>query len=107
MVAAAWIALVFLVVALVASTAVAAVRGVRLWRVLGSFSTEAETALDAVMRETAKAEARSDALTVSQERLARAVEHLKQSLAELAVLRAAAAEAKGTFDRVRSFVPSK
>ena len=104
---AAWIALVFLVVVLVASAAVAAVRGLRLWRAVGSFSTRVESALDTVMRETAKAEERSASLTANQERLTRATDHLKTSLAHLAVLRAAAAEANSTLDRIRSFVPTK
>ena len=68
---------------------------------------EAETALDTVMRETAEAEERSASLTANQERLTRAIDHLKTSLAQLAVLRAAAAEANATFNRIRSFVPSK
>ena len=107
MAAAAWIALVFLVVALVASAAVAVVRGLRLWRALRSFSAQAETALDTVMRETAEAEERSAGLTANQERLTKAIDHLKTSLAQLAVLRAAAAEANATFSRIRSVVPSK
>jgi hypothetical protein len=107
MAAAAWIALVFLVVALVASTAVAALRGLRLWRALGAFSAQAETALDRVTRETAKAEERSNSLTANEERLTRAIDHLKTSLAQLAVLRAAASEANATFQRIRGFVPSK
>ncbi len=81
---AAWIALAFLVVALVASAAVAVVRGLRLWRALSSFSAEAETALDVVMRETAEAEERAASLTAKQERLNRAIDHLKTSLAQLA-----------------------
>ena len=104
---AAWIALVFLVVALVASAAVAAVRGLRLWRAVGSFSTRVESALDTLMRETAKAEERSASLTSDQERLTGAIDHLKTSLAQLAVLRAAAAEANATFNRIRNVVPSK
>ena len=107
MAVAPWIALVFLVVALVASVAVAVVRGLRLWRALSSFSGRAESALDAVMRGTAEAEERAAALTTNQERLNKAIDHLKTSLAQLAVLRAAAAEANGTLARIRSFVPSK
>jgi hypothetical protein len=102
-----WIALAFLVVATVASAAIAGVRGLRLWRTFRSFSGQAETALDTVMQGTAKAEERSATLTANQERLARATEHLKTSLAQLAVLRAAAAEANATFKRVRSVVPTK
>jgi hypothetical protein len=107
MAVAAWIALVFLVVALVASSAVAVLRGVRLWRTLRSFSTQAEEALDTVERLTATAEERSAALTANQERLKQATERLRTSLAQLAVLRAAATEAKGTLDRILAFVPSK
>ncbi len=107
MILAAWIALVFLVVALIASATVAVVRGLRLWRAFSAFSARAETALDTVMRETAKAEERSGSLTANEERLTKAIDHLKRSLAELAVLRAAAAEANATFNRIRSVVPSK
>ncbi len=107
MATAPWIALVFLLVALVASATFAVVRGLHLWRGLRSFTGRAETALDSVMRLTATAEERSAALSANQERLKLATERLNRSLARLAVLRAAAAEANATFKRFRSVVPSK
>ena len=102
-----WIALAFLLLALIASLIYAGVRGLRLWRAFGSFSDEAGTALDSVTQLAAEAEERTAALTANQERLTSAIEHLKTSLAQLAVLRAAAGEAKETFQRIRNVVPSK
>lgn len=102
-----WIALAFLLLALIASLTYAVVRGLRLWRAFGSLSDQAGTALDTVTQLTAEAEQRTAALTANQERLTGAIEHLKTSLAQLAVLRAAAAETKETFQRIRNLVPSK
>lgn len=102
-----WIALAFLIVALVASVAVAFLRGRRLWRHISSFSGQAESALDQVMSAAAIAEERSASLTANQERLAKANKHLQASLAELAVLRAAADEVRAKFDRLRGVVPTK
>jgi ABC-type multidrug transport system fused ATPase/permease subunit len=102
-----WIALAFLLVALVASVTVAFLRGRRLWRSIRVFSGEAETALDQVMSAAAIAEERSASLTANQERLSQANNHLQASLAELAVLRAAADEARARFDRLRGVVPTK
>jgi len=107
MTVAAWIALGFLLVATIASLTVAGLRGLRLWRTFRSFSDQAETALDAVTRSTAAAEERAAALSANQERLRRATERLQISLAQLAVLRAAAAEANATFQRIRNVVPTK
>jgi hypothetical protein len=104
---AAWLSLVFLLVAAVASVSLAAFRGLRLWRSFRSFSDLAETALDDVMRNAAVAEERANSLTKNQERLTRAVAHLQASLAQLAVLRAAANETRAGFDRLRGIVPSK
>ena len=69
--------------------------------------TRPSTALDSVTQLAAEAEERTAALTANQERLTSAIEHLKTSLAQLAVLRAAAGEAKETFQRIRNVVPSK
>jgi hypothetical protein len=102
-----WIALAFLLLALIASATYAGVRGLRLWRSFGSFSDRAGMALDRVTRLTATAEEGIASLTVKEERLTGAIEHLQVSLARLAVLGAAAAEAKGTFDRIRNVVPIK
>jgi ABC-type multidrug transport system fused ATPase/permease subunit len=102
-----WIALAFLLVALVASVTVAFLRGRRLWRHISSFSGEAETALDKVMSAAAITEERSAAFTANQERLTKANERLQISLAELAILRAAADEARAKFDRLREILPTK
>ena len=104
---AGWIALAFLVVAVVASLAYVGVRGLRLWRSFRSFANATETALDHVTRATARAEEGSAALSANQERLAKAMEHLQISLAQLTVLRAAAAEVNAKLQVLRSLVPSK
>ena len=102
-----WIALAFLLVALVASSTVVFLRGRRLWRHISAFSGEAETALDQVMSAAAITEERSAAFTANQERLTKAKERLQVSLAELAVLRAAADEARAPLNRLRALLPTK
>ena len=102
-----WVALAFLLVATVASVTVAVVRGLRLWRVLRSFSGQAETAIDHVMRSAETTEERTATLATNQERLTQARTHLQASLAQLAVLRAAAAEVNAALDRLRKAVPTE
>ncbi len=102
-----WVALGFLLVATVASVTFAGVRGLRLWRVFRSFSGQAEQELDHVLRAAETTEQRSASLTTNQERLTQAREHLQISLAQLAVLRAAAAEANAALDRLRKAVPTE
>ena len=105
---AAWIALGFFLVAVVASLTFVGVRGLTLWRAFRSFSRTAETALDsghARRRDRRGALRRRSPRT--RQRLTRATEHLQISLAQLAVLRAAAAEANAAVKRLRSVVPSK
>ena len=103
-----WLALAFLLVATVASVTVAVVRGLRLWRVLGSFSGQAETALDDVMRcrrgdRGAHRDTRYETRSASRRR-----SHAPPGVArELAVLRAAAGEASAALDRLRRVVPRK
>ena len=104
---AVWIALAFLLVAVISSLAFVGLRALSLWRAFRSFSRTAETALERVTRAAAAAEASSGSITAKQERLARATEHLQTSLAQLALLRAAAAEANAALARLRGVVPSK
>ncbi len=104
---AAWIALVFLVVALGVSLAVAVVHGLRLWRTFRRFSRATTRALDDVLRKTATTEERVTALAAAPERVGAATEHLQGSLAELAALRAAASEANAVVARLRGVVPAK
>lgn len=102
-----WIPLLFLVVALAASGLVLARRGLRTWRAFRAFSTAAEEALDAVNSSAANAEQHAAAFAGASERLERAQARLSASLAELAVLRAAADEVRATVGGVRRFVPRK
>src|SRR3954452_9814578 len=98
-VTAAWIALIFLIVALAASFAHVVIHGLRLWRIFRSVGGAAESALSDVMRSADAAEAKAAALTGKSERIDQAREHLRQSLAQLATLRAAAAEASAPIAR--------
>ena len=91
---AAWISLGFLAVAAGGSATLAAVRGVRTYRAFRSFSDAASGALEAVLQRAATAEDHARSATGAGERLAAATGRLQDSLAGLAVLRAAAAEAR-------------
>jgi hypothetical protein len=91
-----WLSLLFLVVAAVGSIALALVRGLRTWRTARRVSAATTAALDDVMRRGEQAEAKASALSVKSARLESAVAQLQESLAELAVLRAAAASARST-----------
>ena len=94
-------------VAVVASLIFVGLRALRLWRAFWAFSRTATTAFDRVTRAAAKAEEHSASLTENQARLMRATERLQISLTQLALLRAAAAEARAAVDRVRGVVPTK
>ena len=104
---AVWIALAFLLVALVATPAVAGLRALKTWRSLRSFAGAIAAALDDVMDKGTAAEEHATALTANAERLAKATEHLQASLAQLALLRSAADEARATVARFRGAVPTK
>jgi flagellar hook-basal body complex protein FliE len=107
MATAAWIALGILLVALITSVSLALRSALRMWRNARTFSDTAQSALDDVMQSAAAAEEHSASLATNQERLDKATEHLQASLAQLAVLRAAADEVRAKFDRLRRVVPSK
>jgi hypothetical protein len=91
---AAWISLVFLVVAAGGSAAFAGVRGWGTYRAFRALSGETTRALDDVLERAGAAEQHALAATRSSERFASAVARLQRSLAELAILRDAAAEAR-------------
>jgi hypothetical protein len=91
-----WLSLLFLVVSAVGSIAFAAVRGLRTWRAARRLSNATTAALDDVMRKGEAAEAKATALTGKSARLESSIAHLQESLAELAVLRAAYANARST-----------
>ena len=106
-VTAAWIALIFLVAALAISLTYLVVHGLRLWRTFRSVGRAAETAMAKVMRSADAAEEKASALSAKSERIDQARAHLQRSLAELAALRAAAAETTGAIGRIRRVVPRK
>jgi hypothetical protein len=103
----AWYPVAFLVVALVASLAVAIARGLRMWRSFRAFSGSAGAAMSAVTTAAEQAETHAVAFAAATERLERAQVRLQQSLAEFAVLRAAADEVRATVAGVRGIVPRK
>jgi len=80
----------------VGSIAVAAVRGLRTYRLAKRVSGTASAALDEVMRKGEVAEAQAAALSGKSALLESSIAHLQESLAELAVLRAAFANARST-----------
>lgn len=102
-----WLALAFMLVASLGGLAYAAARG---WRLFRTFRRTSRRAADAVARVTdsaARAEERAAGLTAKSETLSHATEHLRQSLAELAVIRAAAAEPRSLLATIRGAVPRK
>jgi hypothetical protein len=101
------LSLLFLVVAIVASGVVLALRGLRLWRNVKSLTRAANAAAGALTSKAATAETQASALSAHTERLTAAVEQLQASLARLAVLRGAANEVKRSVDGLRSAVPRK
>jgi hypothetical protein len=103
----AWFPIAFLLLALVVSLAVLTRRGLRTWRSLRTFTASAEQAFDAVNASVAKAETSATAFAAATERLEQAQARLSASLAELAVLRAAADDVRTSVSRVRGIVPRK
>jgi hypothetical protein len=103
----AWFPAGFLVLALAGSLTVLFVRGRTAWRAFSSFSSAAELALDEINASAASAEQHAAAFAAASERLEHARARLSQSLAELAVLRAAADEVRARIKRTRGLVPHK
>ena len=89
-----WICLLFLVAAVVGSIAVAALRGLRTWRTFRRLTRSVSAAMDDVLVKGEAAEAKATALTEKSERVGSSIAHLQESLAELAILRTAFANAK-------------
>ena len=102
-----WISLLFLVVAIVGSIAVAASRALRTWRTFKRFSKTTSTAVAEVLETAAEAERHAAAFTEGTERLTAALTRLEQSRAQLAVIQAAAAEARASLFAFRGAVPRK
>src|SRR5260221_14576039 len=102
-----WISLLFLVLALVGSIAVAAVGGLRAWRTFRRFSRTASAAIAGVLETAAEAERHAVAFSEGTAKLSAAPAHLEQARAELAVIQAAATEARSTLFSFRGAVPRK
>jgi len=102
-----WLCAAFLVVAVVGGATVAGLRG---WRLYKAFRDTSSRTADAVARVTdaaMQAERRATSLAESTERLNRAIARLQESLAELAVLRAATDDVRNWIAVVRALVPTK
>lgn len=104
---AAWIALVFMVVAVAGSAVVLVLRGLRAWRTLRGFTRATADGVEQVLETAATAEKRALALTEGTTRLNEATAHLQESLAQLALIRAAADEARARVTSFRGAVPRK
>ena len=100
-------ALTFLVVAVLGSVSVAGVRAWRLWRTLQRASEQTGGALDRLAAQGAVTEQRAMGLTGNSERLDKAVERLRRTLAAFAIIRTAAAEPRALYDSIIGAVPRK
>jgi hypothetical protein len=103
----AWYPFIFLALALAGSLTVATRRGLRTWRTFRAFSSSTEQAIGTVNTSAEQAEAHAAAFTAATERLERAQARLQESLAELAVLRAAAEEVRASLAGVRGLIPRR
>ena len=102
-----WVSLLFLVVAVVGSIAYAAARGLRAWRTFRRFSRTTSSAISGVLETAAEAERHAAAFTERTEKLSAALVRLEESRADLAVIQAAAAEARSSLTSLRGAVPRK
>jgi hypothetical protein len=102
-----WISLAFLVVVFLASAAHLVVHGLRAWRTFRSFSRTIHDAADAVLATAALAEEHAGGLGTGAARLDAATTGLRASLERLAVLGAAARDARATLSAFRGAVPRK
>jgi hypothetical protein len=101
------ISLLFLVLAAVGSIALAVSRGLRAWRTFRRFSKTTAKAIGEVLETAAAAETHAVALTEGGQKLSAALARLEESRAELAVIQAAAAEARVSLFAFRGAVPRK
>jgi hypothetical protein len=102
-----WAALAFCLIAVVGSIAYAAMRAWRLWRTVRATSTRATEAVGRVTTSAAAAEEHAVSLAAGTERLSAAITHLQASVADLAVIRAAASETSALLASIRGVVPRK
>jgi hypothetical protein len=102
-----WLSLLFLVLAVVGSVAVAASRALQVWRTFRRFSHAVSAAVGAVLETAADAERHALAFTESAQKLSASLARLEQSRARLAVIQAAAGEARVSLFAIRGAVPRK
>src|SRR4051812_43973153 len=102
-----FVALTFLLVAVLGSAAVATVRGIRLWRTLNGTSERAGDAFEQLPAAGAATEERAMSLQGNSARLAAAIARLQEALAAFAVIRAAAREPHALLRSARASVPRK
>ena len=102
-----WISLLFLVLALVGSIAVAVSRALRAWRTFKRFSKTTSAAIEGVLDSAAEAEQHAVAFTEGTQKLTAALARLEESRAQLALIQAAAAEARSTLFAFQGAMPRK
>jgi chromosome segregation ATPase len=101
-----WLTFLGSVLAIVASTVVAVVRGLRLWRAAKSASSRFGGELERISSAAAEIQGHLDAADASAARLREASERLRRSRARLDVQLQALQEARTTLRRLVAFLPS-
>jgi hypothetical protein len=104
---AVWIALAFLLVALVASAVVLGLRVRAFMRTFRTFGAAADRTSDALNRSLERLDRSSAELESSTPRLQASVERLRISLAQLAVLQAAVKDVQDSVGRLAGVYPRK
>ena len=104
---AVWIALAFVLVALVAGVVFLVVRVREFMRTFKTFGTILDRTMDAVNRSVERLDRSSAALESATPRLEASVERLRISLARLAVLQAAVKDVQDSVGRVAGVYPRK
>jgi phosphopentomutase len=102
-----WLALAFLVVAVVGSVAYAVVKGIELWRAVKQLGRVTADELDRIARASGEIELHLQAAAASGTRLEASVAELHRSRARLNVLTSALADARAAVGRFTSVVPRK
>jgi hypothetical protein len=101
-----WLAFAAFVLAIVAGTVVAVVRGVRLWRAVKAAGPRFSSELDRISTSAAEIQSHLDAAEASASRLGEVTEQLRVSRARLDVQLQALREARATLRRLVALLPS-
>ena len=107
MLLAVWIGLAVSLGAVIYGGALAITHGLRTWRASRRFSRGLTERLDTLAAASAQTEQKAASVSQGSIRLTEALERLRRSQAELAVLREAAAEVSSSSAVLRSFFPRK